>query len=102
MKTTFGVPNRFRRWSIFGAVLLFIIAGSVSGALAQALSGGTLDPTTIPKYVTPLVIPPVMKTLWYEQRLRHCGTAVPAADPAGRHLEHDQRPGGCLPRNHGV
>ena len=26
------------------------------------LPGGTLDPTTIPKYVTPLVIPPVMKT----------------------------------------
>ncbi len=25
-----------------------------------ALPGGTLDPTTIPKYVTPLVIPPVM------------------------------------------
>jgi FtsP/CotA-like multicopper oxidase with cupredoxin domain len=26
----------------------------------QALPGGTLDPLTIPKYVTPLVIPPVM------------------------------------------
>lgn len=26
------------------------------------LPGGSLDPTTIPKYVTPLVIPPVMKT----------------------------------------
>ncbi len=61
MKTTFGQCNRFRRWSIFGAVLLFLITGSVSGALAQALPGGTLDPNTIPKYVTPLVIPPVMK-----------------------------------------
>jgi len=30
-------------------------------AAAQPLPGGTLDPTTIPKYVTPLVIPPVMK-----------------------------------------
>jgi FtsP/CotA-like multicopper oxidase with cupredoxin domain len=30
-------------------------------ARAEALPGGTLDPTTIPKYVTPLVIPPVMK-----------------------------------------
>ena len=29
-------------------------------ASAQPLPGGTLDPTTIPKYVTPLVIPPVM------------------------------------------
>ena len=28
---------------------------------AQAVPGGTLDPLTIPKYVTPLVIPPVMK-----------------------------------------
>ncbi|MEE4175656.1 MAG: hypothetical protein V2I57_15530, partial [Xanthomonadales bacterium] len=28
--------------------------------LAQALPGGTLDPTIIPKYVTPLVIPPVL------------------------------------------
>lgn len=32
-----------------------------SGAFAHPLPGGTLDPTTIPKYETPLVIPPVMK-----------------------------------------
>ena len=31
-------------------------------ATAQPLPGGTLDPLTIPKYVTPLVIPPVMKS----------------------------------------
>jgi FtsP/CotA-like multicopper oxidase with cupredoxin domain len=30
-------------------------------ALAQAPPGGTLDPLSIPKFVTPLVIPPVMK-----------------------------------------
>jgi FtsP/CotA-like multicopper oxidase with cupredoxin domain len=30
-------------------------------SFAQALPGGSLDPLTIPKYVTPLVIPPVMK-----------------------------------------
>jgi FtsP/CotA-like multicopper oxidase with cupredoxin domain len=30
-------------------------------AFAQPLPGGSLDPLTIPKYVTPLVIPPVMK-----------------------------------------
>jgi FtsP/CotA-like multicopper oxidase with cupredoxin domain len=29
-------------------------------AMGQALPGGTLDPNSIPKYVTPLVIPPVM------------------------------------------
>jgi spore coat protein A len=34
----------------------------MSGAQAVPLPGGTLDPLTIPKYVTPLVIPPVMKT----------------------------------------
>ena len=30
--------------------------------LAEPVPGGSLDPTTIPKYVTPLVIPPVMNT----------------------------------------
>ncbi|MGD2076308.1 MAG: multicopper oxidase domain-containing protein [Gammaproteobacteria bacterium] len=34
--------------------------GLLSGVNAQPLPGGTLDPTTIPKYVQPLVIPPVM------------------------------------------
>ena len=45
---------------IVGAVLfsLWIVAGA---AMAVPLPGGTLDPLTIPKYVTPLVIPPVMK-----------------------------------------
>jgi len=33
-----------------------------SSAFAQFVPGGTLDPTTIPKYVTPLVIPPAMPT----------------------------------------
>jgi FtsP/CotA-like multicopper oxidase with cupredoxin domain len=31
-----------------------------SQAVGQAVPGGTLDPLTIPKYVTPLVIPPVL------------------------------------------
>ena len=35
--------------------------GMAGMASADPLPGGTLDPTTIPKYVTPLVIPPVMK-----------------------------------------
>jgi spore coat protein A len=45
------------------AVLLvtWVLAAPARPALAEALPGGTLDPTTIPKYVTPLVIPPVMK-----------------------------------------
>lgn len=43
-------------------VLLFVVfVGfmSTSGALAQ-IPGGTLDPGSVPKYVTPLLIPPVM------------------------------------------
>jgi FtsP/CotA-like multicopper oxidase with cupredoxin domain len=43
-----------------GALLLTPLSLAVSGALAQAVPGGTLDPLTIPKYVTPLVIPPVL------------------------------------------
>jgi spore coat protein A len=41
---------------LFGAALL-----QTSVVLAQPVPGGSLDPTMIPKYVTPLVIPPVMK-----------------------------------------
>jgi FtsP/CotA-like multicopper oxidase with cupredoxin domain len=36
------------------------LALACTNVLAQAVPGGTLDPTTIPKYVTPLVIPPVL------------------------------------------
>ena len=43
-----------------GALLLTPLSLAVSGAMAQALPGGTLDPRTLPKYVTPLVIPPVL------------------------------------------
>jgi len=43
-----------------GAAVL-ICAAVPPGATAAPLPGGTLDPLTIPKYVTPLVIPPVMK-----------------------------------------
>ena len=41
-------------------VLLPMALLSTTG-IAQPLPGGSLDPTTIPKFVTPLVIPPVMK-----------------------------------------
>jgi spore coat protein A len=43
-----------------GAALLAWTASSASSAFAQAVPGGTVDPMSIPKYVTPLVIPPVM------------------------------------------
>jgi len=41
-------------WSLVAVSLL------ATGAFAVPLPGGTLDPLTIPKYVTPLVIPPEM------------------------------------------
>jgi FtsP/CotA-like multicopper oxidase with cupredoxin domain len=43
-----------------GALTASLLAFGASTAFAQPLPGGTLDPLTIPKYVTPLVIPPVM------------------------------------------
>lgn len=47
-----------RNFLHYSAVLSALLASFV--VQAQALPGGTLDPLTIPKYVTPLVIPPVM------------------------------------------
>lgn len=44
-----------------GVCLLSPLTLGVSAALAEPVQGGTLDPTTIPKYVTNLVIPGVMK-----------------------------------------
>jgi hypothetical protein len=46
---------------LLGIGLLLLAAGEATEVRAEALPGGSLDPTTIPKYVTPLVIPPVMK-----------------------------------------
>jgi FtsP/CotA-like multicopper oxidase with cupredoxin domain len=45
--------------AVAGASLYLPLRFDVRGALAE-LPGGTLDPTSIPKYVTPLVIPPAM------------------------------------------
>lgn len=53
------------RWKrmLFGLIALLVCGGWLGFAASAApLPGGTLDPTTIPKYVTPLVIPPVMPT----------------------------------------
>jgi FtsP/CotA-like multicopper oxidase with cupredoxin domain len=55
--------EEFVKTMIFVAVL-FLASWPFSGSLAQEgcspVPGGTLDPCSIPKYVTPLVIPPVM------------------------------------------
>ena len=43
-----------------GAVLVLPGKGITRRARAQALAAAPLDPTSIPKFVTPLLIPPVM------------------------------------------
>ncbi len=43
-----------------GAGLILWRFGATGRALAVPIPGGTLDPTSIPKYATPLVIPPAM------------------------------------------
>jgi spore coat protein A len=43
------------------APLAFAVVGAgVAAAGAEPLPGGSLDPTTVPKFVTPLVVPPAM------------------------------------------
>ena len=42
------------------SVLLAVVASLGAANISAAMQEPTLDPTTIPKYVTPLVIPPVM------------------------------------------
>jgi spore coat protein A, manganese oxidase len=47
--------------NLVGMAMGILFAGNAYQVLADPLPGGTLDPMLIPKYVTPLVIPPVMK-----------------------------------------
>ena len=52
----------FIRRTVAGGFGLFAWSGlgRVSTLLASAIPGGTLDPETLPQFVTPLLIPPVM------------------------------------------
>jgi FtsP/CotA-like multicopper oxidase with cupredoxin domain len=50
----------FKKGVVLGVTILAICALSVPAVMAQPVPGGTLDPLAIPKYVQPLVIPPVM------------------------------------------
>ena len=47
--------------NLVGVAMGILFAGNAYQVLAAPLPGGTLDPILIPKYVTHLVIPPVMK-----------------------------------------
>lgn len=52
----------FVKWTSAGGFGLFLWSkfGAVSKLLADSIAGGTLDPGSIGKFVTPLLIPPVM------------------------------------------
>jgi len=75
----------FKKGVVLGVTTLAICALSVPSVMAQALPGGTLDPLTIPKYVTPLVIPPVMN---------NDGTGVDNYDIAVREFNQQILPAG--------
>lgn len=70
------------------AVMLVLAIGVSAFAQPTYVPGGTLDPTTIPKYVTPLVIPPVMP--------QSTASPAPAAnfDIAVRQFQQQILPGG--------
>lgn len=68
---------------------LLLVQGNSSAA---PVPGGTLDPTTIPKYVTPLVIPPVMPK----------STAQPGAPAADYNIAVRQFKQQILPTGYGA
>jgi hypothetical protein len=70
------------------SVLFWVLCFAGSFASADPLPGGTLDPLSIPKYVTPLVIPPEMPT--------STASPAPAADYdiAVRQFKQQILPGG--------
>ncbi len=85
--------NDHPRWQagfkILAAAAVFGLS-TASVALAAAVPGGTVDPTAIPKYVTPLVIPPVMPA--------STASPAPAAnyDIAVRQFKQQILPGGVF------
>jgi len=52
--------SRKYRWQLGLLCMGVILAGTLGSALSAPLPGGSLNPLTIQKYVTPLIIPPVM------------------------------------------
>lgn len=71
---------------------------AISFAWAAPVPGGTLNPFTIPKCASPLVIPPVMtqaETPSGAGRLRHLDAAVQAANSAS--YSKDLESGALLP-----
>ena len=58
------MQHESRTKAIAKALLALIVYAGIAGrALAAPLPGGSLDPTSIPKYVEPLTVPPLMPTV---------------------------------------
>lgn len=74
------------------AALTSLLCVGVGTAHAQALPGGSLDPLSIPKYVTPLVIPPVMNKSG--SGTDSAGKATDKYDIAVRQFKQQILPGG--------
>ncbi|MDH3671771.1 MAG: multicopper oxidase [Gammaproteobacteria bacterium] len=60
MKIIHAMQNSFVKTAAFGAAVLVLGAGIAQVAFAVPPPGGNLNPRSIPKYVSPLVIPPEM------------------------------------------
>ena len=90
MKTKPSGPWRLRWVRVVSLACIGVLLCFTGGpAFAQTyVPGGTLDPTTIPKYVTPLVIPPQMP--------KSTASPAPAADYdiAVRQFQQQILPGG--------
>ena len=80
---------------LLGVLMLTPIVAGIQTASAVPLPGGTLDPLTIPKYVTPLVIPPVMNLTVVEQDPeKPIGETRDVYDIAVRQFKQQILPGG--------
>ena len=52
--------SKMKTGVLAGVLICTPLVAGIQTASAQAVPGGSLDPLSIPKYVTPLVIPPVL------------------------------------------
>jgi spore coat protein A len=76
--------GQHRLVTVLAIAVMFLATSGSTTAFAQPAPGGTLDPTSVPKYVTPLVIPPVMNN----------DGAVDSYDIAVREFQQQILPGG--------
>jgi FtsP/CotA-like multicopper oxidase with cupredoxin domain len=77
--------KKHKKFTMSLAVIALGLVLLSTSAFAQAVPGGTMDPTTIPKYVIPLVIPPV---------INNNGTGAGNYDIAVREFKQQILPGG--------